>query len=319
MRIYSDRIFGQNIFRPFPRHETEKIIRMFETLPFSSYAMLEMEAVGPQKIDFSANIKKLAHDDHYGSQNPLIAHILEQWKTDEVLAHYLADMWVEYDSHPDGYRESTFLTLRNFDHTAPEKDLETIDTRTGLNLPAAHKEKIRATLKNIPAANTVSHLGFMVSRGHAPVRINIKKSEKNLPEVLAALDIHLPETETIAPLLRLADTVTLAIDVDETGITPRVGFECFFNAQNREYPPQALFLDALVAAGLCAETTRDQTLEWIGIDPLEGENDALPIDGIVSKIQFSYLWRIVNHVKIVVENGKVIAKLYLAFGHKWTN
>mmetsp|Transcript_84449 Transcript_84449/g.176749 ORF Transcript_84449/g.176749 Transcript_84449/m.176749 type:complete len:505 (-) Transcript_84449:512-2026(-) len=129
----------------------------------------------------------------------------------------------------------------------------------------------------------------------------------------------------------------LAINLMATGVTPKVGFEMYFDKtsvkeildedpkrkkkkltpESIERPRPDIFLDVLVKLGLCSEEKRKAALDGgIGGTVSEGFK--------VTKMKvgnMKFRTRVItNHIKVTFEPGKPVeAKLYSAAQYAWTN
>jgi hypothetical protein len=307
MNEYNQILRDRLVFKNFDEIETRKLRILIQNLPFSSHYLFEFNSYEPSKIDVSLNFKA----------PELIESICnlykpEEWLIFEKSREFIADVWFEFDSINKGYSSSLFFTLKNFNHKNPERIID-FSNKIFRNVKPQQKENVEDLLSLIPSVNAISHIGLMNNRKDSPIRINIKKAENNLSELLNVLGLKV-STNEIIEICQLADTLTLTFDVNHNGIGERFGIECFFNQQNIEYEKQKVFFEKLFALGMMNEIFFKIYEDWIGVDETPDISFAF---NSLKGFKSSYIWRIVNHIKIVNESGKYYAKIYLAFGHKW--
>jgi hypothetical protein len=228
-----------------------------------------------------------------------------------MLQKHIADAWLEFDSQKDFYSESIFFTIKNLTHRQPaiiHSFLKQLPTQ----LENSMLKQLEIFLTQLPEKAIVSHIGIMSSRENAPLRVNIKNLDSDF---LPMVKKWFPQTPAItSTLLKYADKLTLTLDITPNGLdTTRFGIECFFNEQHQSYLPQKKLLLILVKNKLCSKANFDTALNWIDVLPSHG----LIADQYLSSLLFSYVWRIINHIKLVVKQSEIEAKIYLSFGHQW--
>ena len=178
----------------------------------------------------------------------------------------------------------------------------------------------------LPTEATISHLGAMLSRSANAVRVNVKGiSPEQLSDYLMEIGWSDP-TNTFSTLTstlsEFVDYILLSFDVGDT-ILPRIGLECFLNHQPYDEPRWQLFLDYLVARGLCTPAKKNAFLAWPGFLQKSSVPDLWPSnisfgDRFLGSRAFSIFWRAVSHIKLIYQPGiPLAAKGYLAFGHSW--
>jgi len=311
-----DSVLGNRIvFQSLDQLERDKLRHLIENLPVSSHCMLEFPTNTEEiKPDFSIDFKspKLVPS----GLDSFCQHLFDLWKSDERFARYIADGWIEFDSIGKKYSHSTFFTVKNFNHRKLDEIRYFFEKSVSLQKKKTFK--VFEVFGKISSDNIVSHIGFMHNRENTPIRINIKKAKENLNELLKVLDLHIVINQGVKTLIQTADSITFTIDVFEDGIGKRLGFECFFKEQNNNYLPQKKFMDKLIQLGFASEQTANIINDWIGISEINWSllADDHPM-ALLSRIKPVYFWRILNHFKIVLENGEVKVKTYLAFGYKW--
>ncbi|NJP08694.1 MAG: hypothetical protein HC866_03785 [Leptolyngbyaceae cyanobacterium RU_5_1] len=188
------------------------------------------------------------------------------------------------------------------------------------------ESNLRRCANSLPAGATISHLGAMLSRSVNAIRVNVKGiSPEQLSDYLMQIGWS-DRTNTFSTLTstlsEFVDSILLSFDVSDT-VLPRIGLECFLNNQPYDEPRWQLFLDYLVAAGLCTPAKKNAFLAWPGLSQKSSVPDMWPGnisfgDRFLGSRAFSIFWRRVSHIKLVYQPGIPLeAKGYLAFGHDW--
>jgi hypothetical protein len=182
---------------------------------------------------------------------------------------------------------------------------------------------VRACPENV----IVSHLGVMLARPPAGVRLNIARlARAQLPEYLQQVGWTGPldEAERLADwAYDNAEWVTLCLDVSDS-VYPKFGLECSFDPKHADQVARWVgLLDACVALGVCTDSQRAGLLSWPGlIDPASAaqpwprhlmlQSLAAPAD------QFIFIRRRISHIKLVYQPGRPLeAKGYLGFETVW--
>lgn len=181
----------------------------------------------------------------------------------------------------------------------------------------------------LPDAAWITHLGAMLSRSNAGVRVNIRgiapdKLLNYLQKIGWQEDTNQLNQlgKIISSLEQFVDYIVLTFDVGET-ISPRIGLECFLTKQPPSEPRWQLFLEYLVANNLCTPEKQKGLLAWPGISQKKDCPELWPKnlnngDFFLNSQALSLFWRTISLIKIVYQPGmSVEAKGYLAFGHKW--
>lgn len=178
----------------------------------------------------------------------------------------------------------------------------------------------------LPAGASISHLGAMLSRSAKGVRVNVCGiSAEQLSDYLKQIGWSDPSdtfSSLVSTLPRFTDFITLSFDVGDR-VYPRIGLECFLKEQPKADPRWQLFLNYLVAEGLCTLAKRDALLAWEGFSQRSSAPELWPRniswgDRLLGSRAISIFWRGLNHLKLIYQPGSSLeAKAYLAFGHGW--
>jgi hypothetical protein len=179
----------------------------------------------------------------------------------------------------------------------------------------------------LPTGVALAHLGVMLSRPGAPLRLVIHGVRSaDIPDCLGRIGWHDPAHQfapLIAGIAPYADAVVM-LDIDVADeVRPKVGVEFYVRqeADNRER--WQTLLGVLVDRGLAGPRKAAAILGWPGVtqEPDDGrpwpETLALG-DRLLRGMGASAFWRNINHVKIAYQPGhEAEAKIYLGFGHNW--
>jgi hypothetical protein len=162
----------------------------------------------------------------------------------------------------------------------------------------------------------------MPNRTDKPFRFNVKLLHiDDVQNILSMANypFTLQIIETLKTYAFLSDTFTLAVDIADT-ISNKLGIEFFFSNQQRGNAKSDSFLDKLLIEGLAKADVTEAIKNWPAIELIDPLSQKYP-DNLLRLSRFLYpeavgtFWTIINHFKIVFDNGSIEAKAYLAFGH----
>lgn len=182
-------------------------------------------------------------------------------------------------------------------------------------------------LVNLPDAASIEFVGAMLGRASCPVRLNVNGlAPADLTGFLRAIDWHgevAAVTSLAADLEELTDSLVVCLDVADV-VLPVLGIECILREQPAREPRWAALLDELEARGLCTATKRVGVLSWPGHTLRDGAGSDWPAnldwgDRLLGADAVSSFYRYVSHVKVVHHADRLTAKVYLGFGHQWTD
>lgn len=178
----------------------------------------------------------------------------------------------------------------------------------------------------LPAGARITHFGAMLSRLTQGMRVNVYGiPPEQLSDYLGQIGWSDPNdtlSSLVSTLPQFTDFILLSFDVGDR-IYPRIGLECFLNQQPQEEPRWQLFLDWLVAEGICTSAKSKAVMAWEGFSQKSSAPDLWPTniswgDRFLGSRAVSIFWRGLNHLKLVYQPGSPLeAKAYLAFGHGW--
>ncbi len=239
-----------------------------------------------------------------------------RWIDPSFLLHgNVRTIWLELDAVRETPSPSLFFTLKPEGLTVSQAYAVAQDA-LGVLLAEANlalfQDNVRRCFDACDGVARIYQVGVMLARQTDALRLCVHPlNADSIAPYLARVGWPGPVDELaslVAWLLGFVDRIDM-IDLDVgSRIYPQVGFECVFEQQPHREPRWAVFLDDLVARGLCAPDKRDAVLAWPGYtDPTPGPLPQLPE-------QIEVLKRRVSHVKIVYQPQRPLeAKAYLWF------
>lgn len=248
---------------------------------------------------------ELAHVGGEGDAWTRVRELGAAWKDDVLLRERLDYLWLEFDSANGGRTPSAFFGFHTDDRPTTEARLAATHAALELLVRPYPRETIERVFTQSPGELEVFQIGAMLGRGASPVRL-----------CLRARDAESLRDCSCAPLVAMLAPITyyfcVDVDVDDHGVRPRVGLECYGDA--------AALLDVLVREKLCTPAKRDALLAWRGVTP--SSRDAWPAElldaeSFLGTRARSVLARSVHHVKVVWDQRPVEAKAYLACDYQW--
>ncbi|HTW08334.1 MAG TPA: prenyltransferase/squalene oxidase repeat-containing protein [Acidimicrobiales bacterium] len=186
---------------------------------------------------------------------------------------------------------------------------------------------LEALASACPAQAAVSHVGVMLAREPAHVRVNVAGIPlEELPAYLARAGWpgDITALGSLArELLVLGDRVVLCLDLYDGHLLARAGLECFLDSPQGARSRWRALLCRLVDMGLCGSAEADAVAKWPGRTVPPEVGDRWPTDLIARALReppwhLSVIDRLVSHVKLSLSaEGNVDAKAYLGFEHVW--
>jgi hypothetical protein len=267
-----------------------------------------------------------------GCLEPLTDFCTKWGQQDSLLHSALRQLWVEFDNNgedPGSAPPSLFLGLRK-KQTSPESALHITCKAHELLARDRPGDQHQATLKRvidlIPAETGVTHVGFMLSRTHQVTRLVIPFStasslisylgEINWPGGISLLSSDLDW------LFNRFSEVRLCLDSGDS-LSPRLGFECFFNRITGADPDYSGILGDLVTAGYCQENERDTLLGWPGRISPDSQSIHWPEDLVLRSItgkeqEFTVIDCRLSHLKFDWSpHSPMKAKAYFGYYENW--
>jgi hypothetical protein len=319
--------------------------------------MFECSLDGRPAADFSVAVMA-SRDDHaalsrLGSTDittpPLdnpgwtrIRQFARSWvDSSSLLSHTVEEVWLEFDvcltRDAPSNTPSVFFSLgyqspqepalrrrlsREYVRVAKE-GLDILERRTS----PATLSTLAECFHILPAFARILFLGAMISRGTGTIRVVASGlSLEDIVRYLERLGLrkslgHLP---LIADISDLTDHLWLAIDIEETGVAPRIGFESYYNstAQSENNRKWADLLDLFVDMSICTDSKRNALLGATDMSNREFDELAWPeslrrISKILGPAGFNRIGLHIHHIKVIDRPGAPLeAKAYLCGSYR---
>lgn len=186
-----------------------------------------------------------------------------------------------------------------------------------------------ATLKHclgaLPASGRVIHLGSMLSRSGAGLRVVAQLPANHFISYLTAIgerEIGHSALSTLAKLPPVFESFMVSLDL-AAAVSPRVGIECFIGSEKGGLSKWKALMDRLQALELCTQRKTRAFLAWYGICQ-EGvcsgpwPDDLRLGDRLLGGHVLSVFARFLSHIKLVLRPRIPLeVKGYLGFAHYW--
>ena len=314
-----------------------RIRALAKLLPISSIAGFECPlGPGVSQVDFQIGISSLRNRILIDSlaANSILGisrQLCQEWADgSSYLFQNVGALWFEFDLELNSSLipvPCIFFSLKPEREIGVENQLiSKIYGLLGLSLDPYVDLMLHQCIGELPAEAQITHIGLMLSRPSKEIRLIIHKIppyyliyylEKNNWKGLETSFLEL-----IKRLPEFVDSIDLAIDITQK-VNSRIGLECSFPAEFDNKIKWRLFIDYLVEEEICTPEKRTGLLNWPGFTK-ETDYPKLWPDNLSLAAFFlgantsSIIWRRINHIKIVYEQGKsMLAKGYLSFGHSW--
>lgn len=138
----------------------------------------------------------------------------------------------------------------------------------GRGVDPALAAQVYRGLAALPPEAHVFQVGLMLPRQVNWVRLCLRHlSPPQLLSYLRQLDWPgdlAPLQAQLTPLAERTDRIDLDLDIGPSGLSPKLGLECYLRQQPSTEPRWPAFLDFLVAGGLCLPQKRDALLHYPG-------------------------------------------------------
>jgi hypothetical protein len=237
-----------------------------------------------------------------GTEPPLGLSVPVPIRPDLTMYRWVETVGLEYDLPFAGLdRAATFFGL------VPDAPIDASSLEELVRLPAIFADAQNGDVM-------ISHVGVMLSRPGAPVRINVaSRDPQAMLDYLERVGAPVPRAllEELAPLL---DHFACALDYDGV-VAGRFGIECY--ALDR-----LALCEYFVKRGWCDRQLlpllRDWPRELPGPPPEELPESVARVRWLAGPIAASRILRTINHVKVVSNPARGIhVKAYLAAHHCW--
>lgn len=247
------------------------------------------------------------------------------------LSGAVKEAWLEFDVGLTGAAPRTtpsfFFGLDGPDPAAHPLPLPVRVAEEGLllvrarPLPAATLATLTDCFALLPTGARILFVGAMLSRRSDAVRV--VASGMGMADLVGYLkriglrgaERHLAPLDGIA---RLADDLWIAFDVDEGGIGPRIGLDCYCSGVARPgHRTWGRLLEFLVDRGICAPQKRDALLAAGNMSNRAVDAQVWPqslrrLARVLGPAGFDRMKLYLHHIKVIAEPaGRVEAKAYL--------
>lgn len=294
-------------------------------LPAVATAGLEVSLTGEGNADLQQRIKSETEVARLSRWIRRTASQDKAWQRLDaalpVITDDIDEYWLELDAPAeDGPEEpplSVFVRLRESSVTAVARVLDAF----GMELSPGRLAALRRCLEDCDAKTRLSHLGLMLGRAGAPLRLIVEGVAPD--DMMALLDRwgwSGPRESTARWIDRLfvhADRIRLALTLADS-LTPDIGLECFVGEPTVNDPRWRCLFDLLVQEGLCTHSRRDELLAWpAALTPLSSPQwpEALIADALLRTDPAPHwLDCRISHAKVTLAIGQPVrAKGYFGF------
>jgi len=284
--------------------------------------IVDVDAAG-REILAGANPVLALGPEHAGAAWQGIAAVMQAWNEEGSSLHHAMDgAWVEFDLHGGGappIAPSLFVDFSDGVQHAATWAVRTAALHEVAHLlghaSSAQAAKVDAAVSSLPAHAVLLYAGFMLPRGGDAVRLCVMGLAR--PELVTWLRrVGWPgDVDALAAIMTLLarpdggaqpQPAILHVDIGaEVGGGIGVEYPFARRPQLSGVIAERGVLDTLVAAGLVTATDRDAVARWAGAERRTMPHELWP----------SLLVRRLNHVKLVLDDGGLRAKLYLCAEH----
>jgi hypothetical protein len=258
------------------------------------------------------------------------------------LSRTVEEVWLEFDvcltQDAPGNTPSVFFSLGYQSPQEPARRRRLSGeyvrvAKTGLDILEGERispgtlSRLAECLYILPPSARLLFLGAMISRDTGTIRV--VASGLSLEDMIRYLQrLGLRESvghpALITSISDLADHMWLAIDIGETGVSPRIGFDCYCNsvAQAEDNSSWADLLDFLVKEGICTDHKRDALLDAANMSTRRFDELAWPesvrrVSEILGPAGFNRMGLHIHHIKVIDRPGVSLeAKAYLCGSYR---
>jgi len=309
----------------------ERLERLAGLLPAVATAGLELPLVADGAIDLQQRIRHPAEIARLGRWLARSAPSNDAWRRlagalaaiadDDLVDEYWLELDEPADERADDPPLSVFTRIREASEAAAAPAIAHILEAFGMRLSAARREALDRCVAACGPGGRVSHLGLMLGRPGAPLRLIMEGVQPDDTGGLlrrAGWPGPLDAAEAwIDRLFVHADRIRLALTLADT-LLPDIGLECFVGDPTANDPRWRCLFDMLVRDGLCTPARRDQLLAWPGaLTPVSTTEwpEGLIVDALLRTEQaVHWLDCRISHTKVTLAAGGVpTAKGYFGF------
>lgn len=253
------------------------------------------------------------------------------WSLDSSQARRtVRSVWLEFDLDRTGAAlpvPSVFFTWHPGRRT-PEQIVPPVASLAGQAIGVQAAGAVRSLVGALPSTARLSHLGVMLSRPGAPLRLNIEGVDgaSLFPFLRAAgWPGHEAGLQRVMEMLApLCSSMALALDAGPDGLEASIGLECDPGCDSSD-PSEAAWplLEELCQRALCTRGKAAGVASWRGVTWRGWHREVWPPelewpDRFFAATAESAFLRYLNHIKVTLRaDGRVVAKAYLAWEHRW--
>jgi hypothetical protein len=262
--------------------------------------------------------------------------------TSSLLSHTVEEIWLEFDvcltGEAPGNTSSVFFSLgyespqehslrrrRSKEYVRVAK--EGLEILEGKPTSPATLSTLAECFQILPAFARILFLGAMISRGSGTIRVVTSGlSLEDMVRYLQRLGLRksVGHLALIADISHVTDQLWLAIDIEETGVTPRIGFDCYYNSSARSGNSRkwADLLDFFVDKGISTDRKRNALLGAADMSNRKFDELAWPeslqrVSKILGPAGFNRLGLHIHHTKVIDRPGVPLeAKAYLCGSYR---
>lgn len=296
-----------------------------QRLPPVPTAGLELPLAGAGRIDLQQRVRGPAETRRLtqwlARQHDLSAPWQKLRDALRAVENEVEEIWLELDDGADDPPLSVFARLPRSSQIAAPDTVERVLDAFHMPLSAGQRAALDLCLRTCTGAVHLSHLGLMLGRPGAPLRLIIDGvPPEEIATYLAGIGWPGERDRAVEWSDRLfvySDRIRLALTLGD-GLSPDLGLECFVGHPAVADPRWRCLLDALVDLGLCDAEQRTRLLAWPAtLTPMSTPEwpDALLIDALLREPQdVRWLQCRLSHVKVTLPNGHApSAKGYIGF------
>lgn len=259
-----------------------------------------------------------------------------------LLSHTVEEAWLEFDvgltRHAPCNTPSVFFSLgyespqepavrRSLSREYVRVAKEGLEILEGRQISPATLSMLAECFQILPAFGGIPFLGAMISRNTETIRV--LASGMSLEDIVRYLQRigfrgSLGHLALIADISELTNHMWLAADIEETGVSPRIGFElyCMSSAQSPNNKEWTSLLDFFAEKGICADHKRNALLAAADMSNRESDELAWPdslrkVSNMMGPAGFDRLAFRIHHLKVTDRPGVPLeAKAYLCGSYK---
>ena len=259
-----------------------------------------------------------------------------------LLNHMVEEVWLEFDvcltRDVAGNTPSVFFRLgyqspqepavrRRLSREYVRVAKESLDILGGIRTSPAILSTLAECFYILPAFARILFLGAMISRNTGTIRVVASGlSLEDMVRYLKCLGLQksIGHLALIADISHLTDDLWLAVDIEETGVTPRIGFDCYYNAtaQSENSRRWVDLLGFFVDEGICTDHKRNALLSAADMSNREFDELAWPesvrrVSKILGPAGFNRLGLHIHHIKLIDRPAVPLeAKAYLCGSYR---